>query len=155
MINKEIIEQFYTAFSEGNANKMTACYHKDIIFQDPVFGVLEGDMAIQMWMMLLSQKKNDTKVSFSNIEASSINGKAQWTAEYYYGDKKRKVINKVSANFKFKDGKIIEHTDDFDLWKWTRQAMGLVGTLLGWTPFMKNKIQKTTNQRLKDYIAKK
>ena len=44
------------------------------------------------------------------------------------------------------------HTDTFDLYKWTKQAMGPVGYILGWTPFMKNKIQKITNGRLDEFI---
>ncbi|MFL0100562.1 hypothetical protein [Tenacibaculum maritimum] len=36
---------------------MTDCYHKDITFQDPVFGKLKGQRAIKMWEMLLSRKK--------------------------------------------------------------------------------------------------
>jgi hypothetical protein len=40
------------------------------------------------------------------------------------------------------------------LWKWTKQAMGAPGYLLGWTPFFKNKIQATTNSRLDKFIEK-
>lgn len=152
--NKEIIEKFYTSFSDGNITGMLACYHKDIVFQDPVFGKLEGERAVKMWEMLLSQKKDDTIITFDNIEATTENGKANWVAKYLYGDKKRKVVNRVSAAFKFKDGKIIEHVDTFNLWKWTRQALGASGFLMGWTPYMKNKIQSTTNQKLDEFINK-
>ena len=38
------------------------------------------------------------------------------------------------------DGKIIKHTDIFDLWEWSKQALGVSGYLLGWSGFMKNKI---------------
>lgn len=152
MDHKEIINKFYTSFTEGNSEGMVKFYHKDIVFQDPVFGRLEGDKAFKMWEMLLSKKKDDTKISFDNIQASSEKAQANWVAEYYYGESKRKVINKVSANFKFKDGKIIEHIDTFDLWKWTQQALGILGYLIGWTPFMKSKIQKTTNENLNKFI---
>lgn len=154
MDNKEIIKKFYTSFSNGNIKGMLECYHEDIVFQDEIFGRLEGERAFKMWEMLLSQKKEDTIINFDNIQATNENGKANWVAEYIYGDKKRKVINKVSANFKFKDGKIIEHIDTFNLWKWTRQALGASGFLIGWTPFMKNKIQLTTNKKLDQFIKK-
>lgn len=150
MNNSELIKKFYTSFSDGNIKGMIACYHKDITFQDPAFGRLKGERAVKMWQMLLSQKKANTKITFNNIQASSKNGKANWTAEYIY--EKRKVINKVSAEFKFKDGKIIEHIDTFDLWKWTKQAMGITGYLIGWTSFIKSKIQSTTNQKLDTFI---
>lgn len=154
MTNKEIIEQFYTSFSQGDAKDMIECYHQDITFTDPVFGCLKGDRAVNMWKMLLSNKKTAASIQFSNIETNSDQGSANWIATYAYGPKKRNVINKVTAHFKFKDGKIIEHTDNFDLWEWTKQAMGVPGYLLGWTAFMKNKIQKTTNSNLKAFMNK-
>jgi len=106
-----------------------------------------------MWEMLLSQKKANLKISFTNIEASAESGKAEWTAKYVYG--KRKVINTVKAAFKFKDGKIIQHTDTFDFWKWTRQALGTPGYLLGWTAFIKSTVQTTTNKKLDKFIELK
>tara|TARA_B110000211_G_C14072377_1_gene550508 strand:+ start:2381 stop:2854 length:474 start_codon:yes stop_codon:yes gene_type:complete len=152
MNHSEIIEQFYTSFSNGNAEEMIACYHKDIVFRDPVFGTLQGEEAVKMWEMLLSKRTDSTKISFSNVKTSNDTGTANWRAEYIYGEKKRKIINIISAHFKFKDGKIIEHVDSFDLWKWSGQALGPIGVLLGWTPFIKNKIQKTVKRRLSKFI---
>ncbi|MEI6864523.1 hypothetical protein [Flavicella sp.] len=97
-------------------------------------------------------KKKDTIINFDNIQATPENGKVNWVAEYLYGNKKRKVVNLVSANFKFKDNKIIEHFDTFDLWKWSRQAFGIQGFLIGWTTSMKNKIQLTANKKLNEFI---
>ena len=154
MTNKELIENFYTAFSNGNVNGMIDCYHKDIVFQDPAFGVLKGERASKMWEMLLSRSTKSTKINFDTVQADSKTGSANWVAEYNYGEKNRKVINNVSANFKFKDGKIIEHIDTFNLWTWTQQAMGFLGYLMGWTSFMKTKIQKTTNKQLNEFIEK-
>ncbi len=152
MENNELITKFYTAFSEGNSEDMIACYHDDVVFNDPVFGKLEGNRAHKMWEMLLSSNAGGAEISFNGIEANTESGEANWIAKYQYGPKKRDVVNNVHANFKFKDGKIIAHTDTFDLYKWTKQAMGPVGYILGWTPFMKNKIQKITNGRLDEFI---
>jgi len=153
MNNNETIERFYSAFANGDVEGMVGCYHNDVVFQDPAFGRLEGDRAVQMWRMLLSRKKDNTKINHTNVQATQDLGSAEWRAEYQYGPKNRNVINHVGAKFKFKDGKIIEHIDTFDLWKWTKQAIGLPGYLLGWTSFMKSKIQKTTNKQLDDYIG--
>lgn len=155
MSNTELIENFYIAFSEGNSQGMVECYHDNIIFQDPVFGTLKGERAKDMWRMLLSQKKAETTITFDHVNATDNAGKANWVAMYLYGPKKRKVVNKVQANFKFQDGKIIEHIDTFDLWKWTKQAMGPIGYLMGWTSIIRNKILKTTNKNLDKFIAKK
>lgn len=152
MDNKELIHKFYTSFANGDYKGMLACYHKDVVFQDPAFGVLKGNRAFKMWEMLLSSKNAKTHISFDNVQANAESGKATWIAAYFYGDKKRKVVNQVSASFLFKEGKIIAHTDTFDLWKWSKQALGVSGFVLGWSSFMKNKIQQTTSEKLDEFI---
>ena len=155
MNNQDLIKKFYTSFSKSDYERMTSCYHKDVVFQDPAFGTLRDGRPSQMWEMLLSRAKGNISISFEDIKADENTGSARWTAIYEYGPKKRQVTNNVTAAFTFKDGKIIEHTDNFDLWSWTKQAMGPVGYLLGWSSFIKNKIQKTTNSQLDSFIAKK
>ncbi|MFK7949900.1 MAG: nuclear transport factor 2 family protein [Saprospiraceae bacterium] len=154
MKNQELIEKFYQSFVDGNAEGMIMCYHDDIEFEDPAFGKLKGDKAKAMWQMLLSRKDASPQIQFSGVKANEKTGSATWIAEYEYGKQKRKVINHISAKFEFADGKIIRHTDDFDLWKWSRQALGFSGLLLGWSSFMRNKIQATTNGLLRKYMEK-
>lgn len=154
MTNQELIEKFYQSFSDGNAIGMIDCYHDDIEFEDPAFGQLKGDKAKAMWQMLLSRKGASPTIQFSNITADEKTGSATWIAAYKYGKQQRNVVNHISATFEFQDGKIIRHTDDFDLWKWSRQALGFSGLLLGWSGFMRNKIQGTTNQLLRKYMEK-
>lgn len=153
--NKNIIEKFYSAFQKGDADTMGACYHKDIEFEDPAFGKLKGKEVSQMWKMLLERGKGDIDISFSDIHADGNNGSAKWEAKYLFSRTKRKVHNKISAQFKFKDGKIIEHVDSFDVWKWSSMALGISGKLLGWTPFIKNKIKAQSKGLLEKYMAKK
>ena len=152
MTNKELLSKFYTAFAEGNAQGMVDCYHPNIVFQDPAFGILKGERAVKMWEMLLSQKSAATTIGFDNVRTTNDFGSVDWVAKYVFGPKKRKVVNHVHADFKFKDGKIIEHTDTFDIWKWSSQAMGTIGSLFGWTSFMKNKIQQKTNKQLDRFM---
>ncbi len=153
MTSNELIKKFYTSFANGDATTMIDCYHDEIVFEDPAFGQLKGDKAKAMWQMLLS-RNSDIKIEFKLLESTETAAMAQWIATYFYGNKKRKVINKVLAKFELKDGLIIKHTDDFDLWKWTKQALGFSGYLLGWSSFMKSKIQVQTNTLLKNYMAK-
>ncbi|MCG1036638.1 nuclear transport factor 2 family protein [Polaribacter sargassicola] len=154
MTNCELLKKFYTAFSNGNSLEMVECYHEDIVFKDPVFGELKGEKAINMWKMLLSNRNETTEIFFKSVKANQEEGSAIWIAKYLYGENKRKVTNIVDASFKFKDGKIIEHIDSFSVWTWSRQALGFTGFLLGWSDFMKNKIQKTTNKKLEDFMSK-
>ncbi|HWY37910.1 MAG TPA: nuclear transport factor 2 family protein, partial [Bacteroidia bacterium] len=86
MNNKELIENFYTAFTNADAEAMIACYHNDIQFEDPAFGILYKDDAKNMWRMLIKRSKGQIKISFSNVEADEKNGSANWVAEYFFSD---------------------------------------------------------------------
>lgn len=153
MDNRELLNTFYTAFSKTDAEKMVACYHEDIIFQDPAFGTLHGIKAKNMWRMLLS-RNSEIKIDYQIIHCDEATGKVEWIAHYAFGPSKRPVINKVQGKFKFKDGKIFAHKDTFDFWKWSRQAIGPIGYLLGWSSFFKKSIQKKTNKLLASFSEK-
>ena len=47
------------------------------------------------------------------------------------------MVNDVRATFRIEDGLIVDHVDGFSFWKWSRQALGTKGLLLGWTPFLR------------------
>jgi len=150
-----LIESFYQSFANLDAEGMAACYHKEIIFEDPAFGVLKGEKAANMWRMLCeSQKGKDFRVVFSNIKADERNGNAHWEAFYTFSKTDRKVHNIIEAEFEFRDGKIIKHTDSFDLYRWARQALGISGLLIGWSPYFKGKLQTQTNRLLARFEEK-
>ncbi len=155
MTNAELITNFYKAFADGDAEGMVNCYHNEIQFQDPAFGVLKNEDAKNMWRMLISRSKGNLKITFNNVTANDKTGGAHWVAEYIFTQTNRKVLNVISAEFEFADGKIIKHTDSFDLYKWTKQALGLKGYLLGWTAFMRKQIQQQSGKLLKKYTEKK
>lgn len=144
---KELIETFYTGLSQQNADIMVSCYHPDIVFEDPGFGQLHGDRAKKMWQMLCKNGK-DLKVEFSNIQVDNESGSAHWEAWYTFSQTGRKVHNSIDAKFEFKDGKIVKHTDDFNLHRWASQAIGWKGKLLGGTNFFKKKLHQQTNKLL-------
>lgn len=134
---------------------MVSCYHKDIVFEDPAFGILNGEHAKNMWRMLCeSQKEKDFVITYSDIEADDSSGSAHWQAFYTFSRTGRKVHNKIKAKFEFKDGKIIKHTDDFNLHKWSKQALGFKGWLLGNTKFFKRKLNSQTNNLLLNFESK-
>lgn len=150
---KGLIETFYTAFQNKDAETMISCYHDDIVFCDPAFGELKGNDAKTMWRMLC-RNSSDLKIEFSDINASLKKGGVHWEAWYTFSRTGKKVHNIVDATFDFEDSKIIKHTDVFNLHKWASQAMGWKGKLLGGTSFFKNKLHKQTNKLLKDFKAK-
>lgn len=144
--NEQIIHEFYTAFSEHNADKMSECYAENVHFLDPAFGNLYSEKVIEMWTLLIKKSKGNLTIKHHNVWADDEYGGCNWQAEYYFG--KRKITNNIEARFRFKDGKIIEHSDHFSLYKWSQQAFGLTGLLIGWTPFFKNKIRSTSRKML-------
>lgn len=154
MTESDVITSFYTAFANHDAEGMIELYHDEIEFHDPAFGSLKGDRAKSMWKMLLGQAKGNLKVAFRDVSASGGKAKAHWTASYEYGAKKRKVVNEIDAIMDIENGKIVKHVDHFDIWKWSSMALGVPGTLLGWTPFIKSKIRKQANTSLDKYITK-
>ena len=149
--NEQLILKFYTAFANADAKTMCECYHPNIQFQDPAFGILKGNDARQMWNMLIEKSKGNIKIEFSDIKAADFSGTAKWIATYNFSKTNRKVINVIDAQFEFQDDLIIRHTDNFDIWKWSKQALGFKGLLLGWTGFMQNQIQKQALTSLKNY----
>ncbi len=154
MENEQIIQTFYESFARNDSAGMISCYHADIEFSDPAFGVLKGADAKNMWRMLVERGKGEIKIEFSNIAADEKTGSADWTADYLFSKTNRKVHNEIHAEFEFKDGEIYRHTDTFDIWKWSKQALGLPGMLLGWSSFMQNKIRQTAIDSLREYSEK-
>lgn len=147
-----LINAFYDAFQNLDGKKMVSFYHKDIIFEDPTFGILEGNRAKAMWQMLCeSQKGKNFRVEASDITENT----AHWEAFYNFSKTGRKVHNKIDAQFEFKDGLIIGHKDTFNLHNWAKQAMGFKGWILGNTSFFKRKLQSQTNYLLDSYINEK
>lgn len=155
MKNEALIREFYEAFARADAEGMVRCYAPNVVFTDPAFGELRGDEAKAMWRMLIESSKGQIALTFDNVKADDTMGSADWVAHYTFSQTGRKVVNRVSARFEFQDGLIVRHTDHFDAWKWSRQALGLPGYLLGWTPFMKNKIQQRARRQLTKYRERK
>jgi len=150
---EELINRFYTAFQQKDYKSMQACYAETATFSDDAFGSLTYSQVCAMWHMLLTSS-SDIALSFENVKADSQRGSCQWTANYTFTLTKRRVINKVQTKMKFSGNKIALQTDSFSFWRWARQAFGVPGLVLGWTPFFHNKVQNTARQRLQSFIEK-
>lgn len=150
--NAALITRFYEAFKRLDAEGMAACYTDDVLFSDPVFGELRGRDAGDMWRMLTSRAK-DFSLRFDSVRADDRSGGAHWVATYLFSQTGRTVINDIQARFVLRDGKICEHHDHFDLWRWARQALGAKGALLGWAPFVQNAIRAQGQKGLKAFQA--
>jgi ketosteroid isomerase-like protein len=151
--NTTLIERFYSAFQQLDAESMSTCYAPDIRFEDPAFGPLHGREVADMWRMLLS-RASDFSLQVDNIKTLGQTATATAIARYSYSATGRFVVNEIQTRFAIRDGLIAEQTDSFDLWRWSRQALGLPGWLLGWTPQMREQIQTKARRALKEYQKK-
>jgi ketosteroid isomerase-like protein len=144
--NAAMITRFYEALNRRDAGSMAACYREGATFRDPVF-TLSGGEVTAMWRMLCDRGK-DLRVECSNVLADDRHGSAHWDAWYTFSASGRKVHNRIDASFEFRDGRILHHVDRFDLHRWSAQALGLKGTLLGWTPFVQAAIRRNAARSL-------
>ncbi|WP_313738620.1 nuclear transport factor 2 family protein [Pseudomonas sp.] len=139
--HRALIERFYQAFQRRDAEAMIACYSDDVVFDDPVFGRLQGQDAGDMWRMLVGRAEQ-LQVSVDQVAADAEQGQAHWQARYRFGPKKRWVANDCQARFSFRDGLICRHGDSFDFWRWSRQALGAPGLFLGWSSSLRSKVRQ-------------
>lgn len=130
---------------------MANCYESKIQFRDPIFGLLQNNDVIAMWSMLINKSQGNLKIELSDVKADEYLDSATWVVSYNYSATNKKVVNIIYANFHFKDGLIIKHSDHFDIWKWSTQALGLKGLFFGWTGFMQKKIQEKALLSFKKY----
>jgi ketosteroid isomerase-like protein len=137
--NVALIERFYAAFARRDALAMAACYTADAHFTDPVFD-LKGDEVGAMWAMLCERGK-DLRLEWRDVRADDTTGNAHWEPRYTFSATGRPVHNVIDSAFTFTAGRIAIHVDSFDLWRWSRMALGVKGALLGWTPFLRNAIR--------------
>jgi hypothetical protein len=108
-----------------------------------------------MWEMLCTNAK-DFSLTFSTIELLDDEyATCKWTAKYTFSKTGKKVVNYVKAYMRFKDGKIIEHSDAFKLSKWAAQALGLKGELFGWMGWFKRRITRQARKSLQLFISSK
>lgn len=151
--NEKLINDFYTAFQKRDFKTMQLSYRDDATFSDPVFSGLSAKEVRAMWEMLITSA-TDLKIEFSEVTADEKSGSCLWQARYTFTMTGKPVHNIIRAKFEFRDGKISKHVDHFDFWRWSKMALGTSGLLLGWTPLIKNKVQKTARQRLDKFLTR-
>lgn len=153
MNNTEIITKFYSAFQQLDYTTMQSCYSDDAVFSDPVFGLLDTAHTRAMWEMLC-KRADDFTLVFGNIQQLDEEyATCDWTASYRFSATGRRVVNKVRAYMRLQNGKIMEHSDAFAIYSWSRQALGLPGLLFGWTGWMNRRIRKRAGVGLEKFMA--
>lgn len=156
--NQTRLENFYAAFAHLDADAMAACYAADAEFDDEAFSLRGHKEVTGMWRMLCDATKTRGadvwRLSYSGIEADAHTGKAHWEADYRFSATGRMVHNIIDGVFEFNEqGLITRHRDRFNFWSWSRQALGAPGLLLGWTPFLRQKVRAQAAANLQKYLA--
>jgi ketosteroid isomerase-like protein len=145
----DVIARLYDAFGRRDGDEMASLYAPDGHFRDPAFGDLTGREAGEMWRMLTSRAE-DLEVQLVAHDDTS----AHWIAHYTFTQTGRRVVNDVHARFVVRDGLIVDHVDSFSFWRWSRQALGTPGLLLGWTPLLRSRVRATARGGLDQFMRR-
>lgn len=149
--NEALITKFYTAFQQKDYKTMGECYHPEAMFKDEAFDLKTAEEVRNMWEMLCKRGK-DFKMIFSDVKANDTTGSTHWEASYVFGKTGRRVYNKIDAEFEFRDGLIYRHRDHFSFYKWSRQSLGMIGLFLGWSGYLRSKVQTTAMEGLHEFM---
>lgn len=150
--NATLIESFYRAFDAHDGRAMAACYAADAHFSDPVFTNLRGREPGAMWQML-TQDDGDLRIELLDHDADDRTGSAHWLAHYTFSQTGRPVVNDIQTTFAFLDRSIAEQRDVFDFARWSRQAFGILGTVLGPTPVLRAIVRRKARASLDEFLA--
>ncbi len=150
--NEALIESFYAAFAAGDHETMAAAYSDEARFSDPVFPELDAAGVRAMWRMFCTSG-NRLDVTWTSVQGDDRQGSARWEAIYSFPKTGRTVHNKIAASFEFSNGRVVRHLDRFDLYHWTRMALGPMGMALGWSPIVQKKIRAQAAAQLARFRA--
>jgi hypothetical protein len=135
-----VAERFYEAFALGDFHTMGLLYAPHARFSDPVFRNLDTAQVRAMWQMLLTRSREFT-LSYNIKDSSADRAQVIWIAEYIFTGTGRPVSNRVVTDMRFAANRIVQQQDHFSFWRWSRQALGLQGTLLGWSPLLQSRVR--------------
>lgn len=147
-----LISAFYDALGRADFAAMESCYHPEVSFGDPIFQEVEGrERVMRMWRLQLGVR-DGLKSAYCDVTADDHSGTAHWTARYTFSRTGREVVNEIDALFRFDDGLIVRHHDDFDFRRWSKMALGRPhGLLFGWTPMWRKSIRDRAAQQLDEF----
>ena len=153
----DTITRLYDAFQRLDGAAMQACYAADAQFDDEAFSLRGAGQIGGMWRMLCDATRSDPRsLAAWRLTVSGITGhSAHWEAHYRFSATGRMVHNRIDAHFTIgPDGLITQHRDRFNFWRWSRQALGVPGLLLGWTPWLHARVRARAAANLATCLAR-
>jgi SnoaL-like domain len=152
-MSRATLERFYKAFASLDAKTMAECYAQDASFEDEVFSLRGRTHVGGMWTMLCANVKKSGRTDWKLAWRDITDHSAHWEPTYRFSSTGRLVHNVIDAEFEFdSQGLIKRHRDRFDFWRWSRQALGPMGVLLGWSGFLRNKVRRAANRSLAKHL---
>ena len=148
-----LIEKFFSCMRERDYRGMAQCYHPDVRFSDPLFPELQGREVAALWHMLCFQMR-DLEINVKFVKSPERKVYCRWEAFYTPPGSTRRVHHVVDSEFEFREGRIYRHRDRFDFKLWSKQALGWLGTWLGWASLTQSVVQNRSVSKLKDFIRK-
>lgn len=152
--SEQTVRRLYDALAALDADTMATCYAEPACFEDEVFSLRGREEIAAMWQMLvtaaLGQPREAWRLDYRDIRIQGHTGSAHWDAHYRFSATGRAVVNRIDSHFCFDaDGLILTQRDRFDFWRWSRQALGAPGLLLGWSPWLRAKVRAQAAQSLR------
>jgi SnoaL-like domain len=153
------ITRLYNAFSALDPDTMATCYAPNARFEDEAFKLQGRDQVMGMWRMLCEATRakgmDVWRLEFSDVQGAQGQGSAHWEAHYRFSSTGRLVHNKINAEFTFDaKGQILTQRDRFNLWRWSQQALGAPGYVLGWSGFLRRKVQERAAKSLQQFLVR-
>lgn len=159
MKTEDTLRRFYDAFAALDGETMAACYAADAVFEDEAFSLSGARQVGAMWRMLCSSTRArgaaEWRLVYRDLQADAAAGSVHWDAHYLFSATGRIVDNAIDSRFAFTpEGLIARQHDRFDFWRWSRQALGAPGLLLGWSPLLRRKVRATAAANLATFMAR-
>jgi SnoaL-like domain len=119
--------EFYAAFAQRSASVMTSHYAPNVSFHDPLFGHLRGaEQVMRMWTSIMP-KANPFEITPSVASTATSRPDGTWevhvTWDANYGLGSAHIRNHSETTLVIAGDKIIEQRDEWDLDRWTAQAL--------------------------------
>ncbi len=148
--NRETIERFYTAFDAHDGDTMAACYAPGATFRDPAFGELSGERAGRD--VADAHRPRRGPEGRASRARGGRDGRQRPLDRHLHLQHRPHVVNDIHAEFRFADdGRFAEHIDRFSYWNWSRQALGPLGLVLGWTPLLPMMTRRKALEQLESF----
>ena len=96
---------------------------------------------------------DENRAVIARFYAAFAAGTAHWIVRYTFARTGNQVVNDIHSRFRLHDGLVIEQVDRFSFWQWSRQAFGLVGLLVGWTPFLRTTVRRRAKADLASFMT--